>query len=267
MIKNYPLIKWPGGKRALLNKLFKFLPSTFHTYYEPFFGGGAFFFGLQPEHAVLSDANGELIECYSVIRESPDELIQILKNYQNSEEFYYMLRGKNLHDPVNRAARFLYLTRLSFNGIHRVNLKGQFNVPYGRKIHLETADEKQIYTASNALRHVTLKSSDFETVTEQAKNLDFIYFDPPYTVAHATNGFVKYNEKIFSWDDQIRLAKHARKLADRGCKVLISNADHPSIHNLYLDFECEVIERFSVIAAKSTSRRKITECVFYKRGE
>ena len=267
MIKSYPLIKWPGGKRALLNKLFKFIPANFQTYYEPFFGGGAFFFGLQPEQAVLSDTNGDLIECYSVVRESPDKLVQILKSYQNSEDFYYKLRAENSHDPVNRAARFLYLTRLSFNGIHRVNLKGQFNVPYGRKIHLETVDEEQIHTTSNALKHVTLKSSDFETASEKAQKFDFVYFDPPYTVAHATNGFVKYNEKIFSWDDQIRLARHAKKLADRGCKVLISNADHPSIHNLYRDFECEIIERFSIIAAKSINRRKITECVFYKRGE
>jgi DNA adenine methylase len=266
MIKNYPLIKWPGGKRALLNKLFKFVPDNFQTYYEPFFGGGAFFFGLQPENAVLSDANVELIDCYSVVRENPARLVETLKGYENSEEFYYKLRAENPHDPIQRAARLLYLTRLSFNGIHRVNLKGQFNVPYGRKTHLETVDEKQIYTASMALKNTILKSSDFEEITEKAQQKDFIYFDPPYTVAHATNGFVKYNEKIFSWDDQIRLAKHAKKLADRGCKVLISNADHPSIHSLYNDFECEIIERFSIIAAKSTSRRKITECVFYIRG-
>lgn len=267
MIKGYPLIKWPGGKRVLLSKLFKFVPNGFQTYYEPFFGGGAFFFGLKPEHAVLSDANSDLIECYSVVRESPDKLVQILKGYQNSETFYYKLRAENPQDPVNRAARFLYLTRLSFNGIHRVNLKGQFNVPYGHKLHLETVDEERIHSASNALNRVTLKSSDFEIATESAQKLDFVYFDPPYTVAHAKNGFVKYNEKIFSWDDQIRLARHAEKLADRGCKVLISNADHPSIHNLYRDFECEIIERFSLIAAKGISRRKITECVFYRRGE
>ena len=262
-----PLIKWPGGKRALLTKLFEFLPEKYATYYEPFFGGGAFFFGLKPENAVLSDTNSDLIECYALVRDRPRDLVNLLHTYKNSSDFYYRIRAETPSDKLHKAARLLYLTRFAFNGIHRVNLKGQFNVPYGQKTTLSIVDEDNLLKVSQALKNVQLQTADFEFVTKHAVKDDLIYFDPPYTVAHANNGFVKYNEKIFSWDDQIRLAKHAKNLVERGCKVIISNADHPSIHTLYKDFmSFEIIERYSIIAASSENRRKITECVFYKRG-
>lgn len=261
-----PLVKWPGGKRALLDTIIPVFPSCTNRYFEPFLGGGALFFALQPKKAVLSDTNEELINLYLHVRDFPNQLIRILKKYENSEAAYYRIRDDSPRSPIRRAARLLYLSTLSFNGIHRVNLKGQFNVPYGKKTHLPTCDEEKILAASRMLSRTKLIVSDFENATEPAGKGDLVYFDPPYTVAHAHNGFVKYNEKIFSWDDQIRLANHAAILLKRGCHVIVSNADHSSIAELYRGFECLKIERHSVIAASSKHRRKITETLYYRRS-
>lgn len=257
-----PLIKWPGGKRALVGSILQFIPKKFGTYFEPFFGGGAVFFALQPSSAVLSDANEELINAYTQVRDNPQALAHALRSLKNSEHDYYKIRATAPRTELHKAARLIYLTRLSFNGIHRVNLRGEFNVPYGYKTHLTTIDEEHLYLASSALRDAKLMAGDFEANTRDASKGDVIYFDPPYTVAHGLNGFVKYNERIFSWSDQERLAEYARTLANRGCRVIVSNADHESIHALYCGFRCHIIKRPSVIAASSSHRRQITECVF-----
>jgi DNA adenine methylase len=260
--RQLPLIKWPGGKRALVGSILQFVPAKFGTFFEPFFGGGAVFFALQPSNAVLSDANKELINAYTQVRDNPEALAHALKSLKNSERDYYKIRATAPRTSLHKAARLLYLTRLSFNGIHRVNLRGEFNVPYGYKTHLATIDEEHLYFASSALRGAKLMAGDFEANTRVASKGDVVYFDPPYTVAHGLNGFVKYNERIFSWSDQERLAEHARTLANRGCRVVVSNADHESIHALYRGFRCHIIKRSSVIAASSSHRRQITECVF-----
>src|SRR5258708_2237826 len=259
-----PLIKWPGGKRALLDVIIPILPRQANNYFEPFLGVAALFFALQPEGATLSDTNEELINLYVHVRDSPEKLIDLLKKYKNSEAAYYRVRSESPRGSIQRAARFLYLITLSFNGIHRVNLKGSFNVPYGRKIHLPTYEEDKIFGASRALSTSQLLVADFEVATRKARKGDLVYFDPPYTVAHAHNGFVKYNEKIFSWDDQVRLANHAATLARRGCYVIVSNAYHRSIAALYREFECLKVERYSVIAASSAFRRKIREALYYR---
>jgi DNA adenine methylase len=261
--KGPPLIKWPGGKRNLLRDILPLLPRTYNRYYEPFVGSGALFFAIQPSKATLSDTNAELINLYIQVRDRPTELVNILKRYENSKHFYYKVRSSSPRLPVTRAARFLYLLTLSFNGIHRVNLRGMFNVPYGFKSHLATHDEELIHAASHALTGVTFRTVDFAKATARAREGDLLYFDPPYTVAHAHNGFVKYNETIFSWGDQVRLADHAKELARRGCYVFVSNADHPSVKNLYRGFRVARIKRFSVIAASSEFRRQITETIYY----
>jgi DNA adenine methylase len=147
-----------------------------------------------------------------------------------------------------------------------VNLRGEFNVPYGYKTHLETVDAEQLIRASKTLKHAKLRCCDFEKATKDAKAGDLVYFDPPYTVAHSNNGFVKYNENIFSWADQIRLAQHAKSLADRGCHVMVSNADHSSVSQLYLGSKKIILKRHSVIAASSQHRRQITESLFIFGG-
>jgi DNA adenine methylase len=257
------LLKWPGGKRALLKHILAFAPCTFNNYYEPFVGGGALFFALRPNQAILADKNTELINCYKQVRDYPNAVIAHLSELRNTKEDYYTIRESIPSDDPARAARFIYLMTLSFNGLHRVNLQGKFNVPYGYKEYLNPCDATKILHVSTLLSSAELLDEDFETSVSKAKAGDFIYFDPPYTVAHSNNGFLKYNARIFSWNDQIRLATIALNLAERGCKVLISNADHPSILELYRSFRMYRITRSSAIAASGEYRRQITECIFY----
>jgi DNA adenine methylase len=258
-----PLLKWPGGKRWLVEELLAGFPSKQNKYYEPFLGGAAVFFALRPKRALLSDFNPELVNCYCQLRDNPEMLLRTLRKFRNTEEDYYRVRSQEPKDPIARAARLLYLTTLSFNGIFRNNLNGAFNVPYGKKTHLDPGDRSKIVAASEGLQGAKILCEDFEKATETAKSGDLVYFDPPYTVAHGNNGFIKYNAKIFSWADQIRLAKTAQRLSERGCFVFISNADHESIRSLYPGFKLKVIQRHSKIAASSCHRKVITECLFF----
>lgn len=258
-----PLLKWPGGKRWLVKSIIPLLPAKFERYYEPFTGGAALFFALNPVHASLSDNNLDLICAYVQVRDNPEAVIERLRKLRNSEKAYYRVRAATPASEIDRAVRLIYLTTLSFNGIHRVNLAGQFNVPYGYKTYLHACDYDKIRAASNTLRSASIKCQDFELGVADARCGDFVYLDPPYTVAHGSNGFLKYNAKIFSWTDQERLANVARSLVSRGCCVVISNADHPSIRKLYTGFKIAKVERYSVIASRSRFRRRITECLFY----
>jgi DNA adenine methylase len=258
-----PLMKWPGGKRALIKHLLPLVPTSRGRYYEPFFGGGALFFALGPRPATLGDTNAALIACYEQVRDKPERVLRFLETHPNAEDEYYRVRARTPDDLSECAARMIYLATLSFNGIYRLNRHGEFNVPYGRKTHLQVCDPSRISAASAALQGVTLVAGDFEAVVGEAGLGDFVYFDPPYTVAHGNNGFLKYNAAIFSWEDQVRLAQRARKLIETGCRVVISNADHPSIRDLYAGFALKTIERPSVMAASSAFRRVITECIFY----
>lgn len=226
-------------------------------------GGGAVLFALNPSKAIVSDKNAALIEAYKQVKEHPRALINHLEPLTNSEEFFYELRASKPLSPVGRAARLIYLTNLSFNGIHRVNRKGEFNVPYGHKPHRPVYEASAIWEISRILQSVQLLNEDFAVAVASAVAGDLVYLDPPYTVAHGNNGFVKYNDKIFSWADQERLASVATNLKERGCSVVISNADHPSIRMLYQNFQVQTIERHSIMAASRTFRKKITECIFH----
>ena len=258
-----PLLKWPGGKRVILQRLLSLMPTSFNTYYEPFLGGGALFFALRPNYAVVADNNTDLVNCYIQVRNRPEEVIMSLSAYRNTCEDYYAIRARvPLHD-VERAARLIYLTTLSFNGIHRVNLRGEFNVPYGYKYHVKPCDPPKIRAVSRVLSSAALICGDFESAVRDADTGDLVYFDPPYTVAHGNNGFIKYNAEIFSWADQLRLAQVAIDLSQRGCYVFVSNADHESIRDLYRDFATIDVVRNSVVAASKAYRRKVTECIFW----
>jgi len=258
-----PLIKWAGGKRRLLTDIRQVSPREFGRYFEPFLGSGALFFSIRPRKARLSDANGELVQMYTEVRDNVEGVINALRRLHNSEEHYYQVRSTSPKTPATKAARFIYLCALSFNGIYRQNLRGEFNVPYGYKTHVKPCDAQHLRRVSGSLRKRMIVQEDFEEAVRTAQRGDFIYFDPPYTVAHGNNGFVKYNAKIFSWDDQKRLAKTALKLKKLGCHVVVSNADHLSTRELYPDFAVHEIERFSVMSASSEFRRPVRECLFY----
>ncbi len=236
---------------------------TFSRFFEPFCGGAAVFFQLAPKQAVLSDANAELINCYEQIKNDPESVISALRKLTNSKDDYYAVRDMTPRVDSRRAARILYLTTLAFNGIYRVNLRGEFNVPYGYKTHLNPCDAERIRAASKLLQRARLVAADFEDVVAEAIAEDLVYFDPPYTVAHGNNGFLKYNEKILQWEDQLRLACAATAAAERGCKVIVSNADHASVRRLYCHFTRVRVHRASVMAAFASKRRNITECVFH----
>lgn len=261
-----PLLKWPGGKRVLLKHIAPLVPQSYNRYFEPFLGGGAVFFALCPSWSVLSDANQDLMNCYLQVRDKPLQVIDKLSKMENSKVDYYSIRDSEPTCLIQRAARFIYLSTLSFNGIHRVNLNGKFNVPYGYKHHLRPGDAEHIITVSTALSRAEIVSGDFSIPLALASAGDFVYLDPPYTTAHRENGFVKYNASIFSWEDQVRLAELARELHRSGCYVVVSNADHPSIRSLYDKFDVLTIERPSVVAAAGQYRRPVTECIFFNRS-
>lgn len=259
-----PLLKWPGGKRKLLPHILDVVPDEFGTYYEPFVGGAAVFFALRPKKARLSDQNEDLINCYRQVRDNVDLVISALRNFKNSAKEYYLVRDSKPTDAIERAARLVYLMRLSFNGIYRVNNEGDFNVPYGYNKGFHTVDVEATRAASVALQGIDLTSADFEDAVADAKAGDLVYFDPPYTVAHGRNGFIKYNQKIFKWEDQVRLAKLANALAEKGCHVVVSNAAHAAITELYLSFDQQKVHRASTIAASGEHRRIIEESVFWR---
>jgi len=259
-----PFLKWPGGKRWLIPELKHYISKS-HTghYYEPFLGGGAVFFSFNFQNSSLSDSNKDLIDTYVSVRDSPSELISILKGMNQNKESYYLERSSLYKDPVRRAAQFLYLNRLAFGGMYRVNLNGRFNVPYGggRKADILWTKDL-IKNASVKLQGTSILHLDFEHIFKSAKSGDLIYCDPPYTVAHNFNGFQRYNENIFSWDDQVRLFNACIKAQKRGVKIIVSNAAHESIKELYSTTEPLIVNRFSSLSKKTSSRKRIDEFLF-----
>ena len=192
-----------------------------------FMGGGAIFFGLAPTKALLSDTNAELINVYEAIRDHPTKLRALLKRFgeKHSAEFYYDIRGRSPRLIITRAARTLYLNRTCWNGLYRVNKSGHFNVPIGTKTSVIEPNE-DFFAHSAALKRARLRVCDFEETIDRAKAGDLIFADPPYTVKHNLNGFLKYNENIFSWDDQVRLRDSLLRAKRRGAAVVTTNADH-----------------------------------------
>lgn len=257
-----PPLKWAGGKRWFAARYRNLLPTKFETYVEPFVGSGALFFSLLPERAVLSDANKDLINLYRVIRDNPGILEGKMRLHQrlHNKDYFYKIRASKPRSAIGHAARMLYLNRTCWNGLYRVNAEGQFNVPIGTKntVLLETDD---FHGLSECLRNVDLLVSDFQEVLDSAGPGDFAFVDPPYTVAHNQNGFIKYNEKLFAWEDQVRLAAAVRDAANRGVQVLMTNAAHASIFDLYEGFERVVVDRSGVIAGTAAHRGKFSELV------
>jgi len=256
-----PFLRWAGGKRWAVDMLSALVPERFNRYYEPFLGGGAFYFHITPYPATLSDTNEELINVYRQVRDNVDELIDRLKKHRISHQVFTAIRNKQPSLPVTRAVRFLYLNRTAFNGIHRVNRQGRFNVPFGCKPGTILCDEKVLRHASASLQNRTLHVSDFESAIEAAGEGDVVYADPPYTVKHNNNGFRRYNEVLFAWADQERLARACRRAVKRGVHVIVSNAYHEPIIDLYHGFGIAKVYRESRISAGLQGRGRVAECV------
>ena len=250
-----PPLKWAGGKRWLVQRYAHLLPDSFNCYFEPFFGSGAVFFHLAPKVAVVSDLNTELMNMYQVLRDSPSDLHRVLRKHQakHSEAYYYEQRAAQPRSALNRAARTIYLNRACWNGLYRVNRRGEFNVPKGTKSKI-VLDSDNFSHLSQVLRGARIKTGDFEKTIDKSRKGDFLFVDPPYTVTHNNNGFIKYNQKLFSWSDQVRLHASVLRAAERGVKVMITNAAHDSVRELYRGFDQLLLERAAVIAGESKAR-------------
>jgi DNA adenine methylase len=256
-----PFLKWPGGKRWLVHQHANFFPPSYRRYLEPFLGGAAVFFHLQPARAILSDTNAELINAYRCLRQHWELIDEQLRTLQkgHSIELYYRIRGLRPIDPLERAVRFIYLNRTCFNGIYRVNKNGDFNVPIGSKDGVEYP-EGYLKTIADSLATASLKVAGFENTINTADKGDFVFVDPPYTVRHNNNNFLKYNSSLFSWSDQVKLAVAIKAAAERGAEIMLSNADHSSVRELYRGFgNHRHIKRASILAADASHRGKTTE--------
>ncbi len=256
-----PFLKWAGGKRWLFTKEFISKIPEYNRYIEPFIGGGAGFFALEPKESIISDANKDLINLYMVVRDDPVALQGLLANHQalHCKDYYYEVRASEPSLGVEKAARFLYLNRTCWNGLYRLNREGRFNVPIGTKSQV-LFDDDDFLKASAVLQRSDIRNADFEEVICEAASGDLLFVDPPYTVAHNKNGFVKYNEKIFSWDDQIRLRNAVVGAINRGASLLLTNADHESVRELYSGLGVvSQLSRPSVISGITKGRSAITE--------
>jgi len=264
-----PFLKWAGGKRQLLSEIRKYIPKQFKRYFEPFIGGGAVLFDLQPKYGFVNDANKELINLYSVIKCTPDELIEHARKHRNTEDYFYDLRSqdrekgfKKLSD-VQRASRIIFLNKTCYNGLFRVNSQGQFNVPFGNYTNPVIVDEVVIRAVSRYLNEaqITLTNCDFEAAVAGATKGDFVYLDPPYDPISDTSSFTGYSLGNFGKDEQERLKKVCDDLTKRKCKVIQSNSATDFIRGLYSDKRYTLIEVEANrnINSIATGRGKISE--------
>jgi DNA adenine methylase len=258
-----PFLKWAGGKRWLVRRYPQLFDFEFDRYVEPFVGSGAVFFHVQPEGSVISDVNPALMNVYSSLRSDYRRVwAHLLEHARNhSDKYYYEVRSKVFRSDATRAAQFLYLNRTCWNGLYRENLRGEFNVPRGTKDTVIFEDD-DFAAISEALASAEIRIGDFESVLKEVKENDFVFIDPPYTVKHNGNGFIKYNESIFSWNDQIRLAKAVKSKARSGASILVTNAYHPTVLDLYRDFGLIVpVERASILSGDKSYRGKTQEAL------
>ncbi len=258
-----PFLKWAGGKRWLVSKYLTLFPESYNRYIEPFLGSASVFFQLCPQNAILSDINKDLIETYVAIKENWHRVFEVLKEHHNKHcrDYYYKIRRSKPRSVYTRAARIIYLNRTCWNGIYRVNRNGDFNVPIGTKsnVVLDTDNFEEI---SQLLQNVKLENKSYKDIIEQAEKGDLLFVDPPYTVKHDNNGFIKYNEILFSWEDQECLSKCLRAAKERGATIIHTNANNRLIRELYKDyFKIIPVTRKSVIAADSAIRGKCNELI------
>lgn len=271
--KPKPFVKWVGGKRQLLRQ-FRLLglypPEEFDPeksrYFEPFVGGGAVFFDLLPKKAFLSDFNSELVVTYNVIKNDVEKLIVSLKKQKYDKEYYLKVRSKNLEklSDLQIATRFIFLNRCGFNGMYRVNSKGEFNVPFGKYKNPQICDEDNLRKVSKALQNVEIKYKDYKQVLKKAKKGDFIYFDPPYHPVSKTAAFTSYTSQGFGEREQLELRDTFLELHKRGCFVMLSNSDTPFINKIYSDIKeygvkISKVEAGRAINSRASGRGKIFE--------
>lgn len=259
-----PIVKWAGGKRQLLHEIIPLIPNNISTYVEPFVGGGAVLFKLQPKNAIINDINEELINLYQVIKDSPRELIRELEYHKanDSKEYFYSIRGMDreedfkLMDSVLKAARTIYLNKTCFNGLYRVNSKGYFNTSYANNKNPLIVDRETIFSLSKFFNehNIQMTSGSYDKVLAGLDNDSFVYLDPPY---YST--FTSYSKEGFSDDDQKKLKVECDKLNEKGIKFLLSNSDYEFIRELYKDYNIKTVQANRTINCKGNRRGKVNE--------
>ncbi|MEW4924640.1 Dam family site-specific DNA-(adenine-N6)-methyltransferase [Algibacter sp. 2305UL17-15] len=259
-----PFLRWAGGKKWLLKDIEKFLPKTgFNNYHEPFLGGGAVFFYLKPYGvSYLNDLNEELIDTYSCIKEDVEAVIEDLKVFKNNKDFYYDIRSKKLRKDSKKAARFIFLNQTSFNGIYRVNLKGEYNVPFGfRK--KDFFEPENLRVVSNALNNTVFTKGDFNNTLKNIEKGDLVFLDPPYTITHNNNGFFKYNQKLFSLENQYELSEMIDKIKSIDAYYILTNAAHKKVKEIFnKEDKILKLKRASLIGGTNAKRGKYSEYIF-----
>ncbi|WP_028308687.1 DNA adenine methylase [Desulfitibacter alkalitolerans] len=263
-----PVVKWVGGKRQIINQIVKYIPKSFSTYYEPFLGGGAVLFELQPKTAVVNDINAELINLYEVIKNNVNELIDDLKQHRNDETYFYELReldrNKEYYNhltPIQRASRLIYLNKTCYNGLFRVNKAGQFNTPFGNYKNPNIVNEYTLKAVSSYFNkaQITFTCKDFNEALKGARKGAFVYLDPPYDPVSDSASFTGYDKGGFDQSEQIRLKNACDKLNEKGIKFLLSNSATDFIKDLYKDYKIEIIQAKRVINSKADKRGEIDE--------
>lgn len=264
-----PVVKWVGGKRQLLDDIIPLLPDHFSTYVEPFVGGGALLFEIQPKKAIVNDLNHELINLYKVIKDNPNELLLLLEKHElnNSEEYFYQIRALDRSESYNemsdieKAARIIYLNKTCYNGLFRVNQAGQFNSPYGKYKNPNIVNKPVVLAMANYFQNnnITLLNGDYKLALKKLRKGAFVYFDPPYMPISSSSSFTGYTENGFDKKQQIELKEECDKLNSRGIKFLLSNSDHPFIRDLYKDYEIITVKAKRSINSNSNKRGEINE--------
>jgi DNA adenine methylase len=264
-----PFLKWAGGKRWLVPQIIELISPLPKRYIEPFLGSGAVFFALEPRRALLADTNQWLIETYCAVRDVPEKVLSALSRHQrlHSKTHYYDTRAARPRSAHGRAAQLIYLNRTCWNALFRVNRSGVFNVPKGTKNSVLLPTDN-FANWSRALKRSRIVVGDFERALSRCGAGDFVFADPPYVTTHVTNGFIKYNEELFTWKDQQRLALAAHAAAVRGATVVVTNSAHKSVRDLYRPYQAKlkILDRRSIIAAKSEHRRSVREMLIILNG-
>ena len=253
-----PILKWAGGKTQMLGELMPRVPKTYGRYIEPFFGGGALFFSLKPENAIIADSNPELINMYLQVANNVDDVIECLQKYENTSEMFYEVRSLDWQTlpKAEAAARTIYLNKTCFNGLYRVNRSGQFNTPFGKYKNPKICDIDALRLASEALRKADILCGDYILVLEHyAQPGDFVFLDPPYLPISENSDFKRYTKEQFYEDDHVELAKMIGTLHERGCYVILTNSNHPLVHQLYEQYKIEVIQTKRHISCHGDTRK------------
>lgn len=263
VVANQPFLKWAGGKTQLLPELLKRIPKEYGVYFEPFIGGGALYFAISPDQAVIADINEDLVNVYNVVRKNPNELINALSEFKNNKEFYYEVREQEQEglSDIARAARLVYLNRTCFNGLYRVNKSGKFNVPFANYANPNIVQSSKILAASDVLHNTDIHHAGFEKVLVKAKAGDFIYLDPPYYPKDVYSDFKRYNKEQFHKNDHERLAQLYNKLDERGCYIMLSNSDTPFTRELYKNWRVDTVYAKRLINKDASKRGEITEII------